>query len=24
LRPRGRKPLAERFYEGGWGQGYKG
>ena len=24
LRPRARKPLAERFYEGGWGQGYKG
>ena len=24
LRPRSRKPLAERFYEGGWGQGYKG
>jgi nitroreductase len=21
LRPRGRKPLAERFYEGGWGKG---
>ena len=24
LRPRSRKALAERFYEGGWGQGYKG
>jgi nitroreductase len=24
LRPRGRKPLAERFYEGGWGKGYAG
>ena len=23
LRPRGRKPLAERFYEGGWGKGIK-
>ena len=22
LRPRARKPLAERFYEGGWGKGY--
>jgi nitroreductase len=22
LRPRGRKPLNERFYEGGWGKGY--
>ena len=22
LRPRGRKPLAERFFEGGWGKGY--
>jgi nitroreductase len=21
LRPRGRKPLAERFFEGGWGKG---
>ena len=21
LRPRGRKPVAERFYEGGWGKG---
>ena len=21
LRPRGRKPLSERFYEGGWGKG---
>lgn len=24
LRPRGRKPLAERFYEGGWGKGFAG
>ena len=24
MRPRSRKPVAERFYEGGWGQGYKG
>jgi nitroreductase len=24
LRPRSRKPVVERFYEGGWGQGYKG
>lgn len=23
MRPRTRKPVAERFYEGGWGQGYK-
>ena len=23
LRPRGRKPLAERFYEGGWGKGIR-
>ena len=22
LRPRGRKPIAERFYEGGWGKGF--
>ncbi|OGA22429.1 MAG: nitroreductase [Betaproteobacteria bacterium RIFCSPLOWO2_02_FULL_67_26] len=22
LRPRGRKPLAERFFEGGWGKGF--
>jgi hypothetical protein len=21
LRPRGRKPVAERFYEGSWGKG---
>jgi nitroreductase len=21
MRPRSRKPLAERFYEGGWGKG---
>ena len=24
LTPRARKPLAERFFEGGWGQSYKG
>ena len=24
LRPRGRKPLAERFFEGGWGKGFTG
>ncbi len=24
MRPRARKPVAERFFEGGWGQGYKG
>lgn len=23
LRPRGRKPLAERFFEGGWGKGFQ-
>lgn len=22
LRPRGRKPIAERFFEGGWGKGF--
>ena len=24
LRPRGRKPVAQRFYEGGWGKGFAG
>lgn len=24
LTPRARKPLAERFFEGGWGKGYEG
>ena len=24
LRSRGRKPLAEKFFEGGWGKGYAG
>jgi len=24
LRPRGRKPIAERFFEGGWGKGVTG
>lgn len=22
LKPRGRRPLAESFYEGGWGRGF--
>jgi nitroreductase len=24
MRPRARKPIAERFFEGGWGKGYAG
>jgi hypothetical protein len=24
LTPRARKPLAERFFEGGWGKPYEG